>query len=56
MIRSALGTVFYSLIWVQEIVLHSMGLPHLEAAQADPMLIKHTCDACCDWFKALVRA
>jgi len=51
-----LGTILYPLLAVQEVVLHSMGFPHLEANQFDPMLIKHTCDSCCEWFKALVRA
>jgi hypothetical protein len=51
-----LKPILWSLIWIQELVLHSLGLPHLEAAQTDPMIIKHTCDACCDWIKAKVLA
>jgi hypothetical protein len=52
MIGKILGPIIYALIWMQEVLLHSMGLPHLEASAVDPFVIKHTCDACCEWVVA----
>lgn len=54
MIAKILGPIIFAFIWVQEVLLHGMGLPHLEASTVDPFVIKHTCDACCDWVVAKV--
>jgi hypothetical protein len=49
LVYRVLAPVIFSIIWAQEIILHSLGLPHLEASTVDPFVIKHTCDSCCEW-------
>lgn len=45
MIVRVLGRVAIVLVYIQEIVLHSLGLPHFEARNFDPLTIHQACEA-----------
>lgn len=47
--------ILWLLIYVQELTLHALGLPHFEARNYDPLLLRHLCDNACTYVQTRMR-